>query len=186
MQIRFQTPTLEGPGAVAVGISDGNILTGPADRADKLSGGAIRRALSVSRFSGKAGQILELVSPAGLKASRLLLAGLGKPEKFDAPAAERLAAGIVGRLFTSGEKTITFVIESPKQARIAGAARRSLSTGPSAGTCASPPALARRRRSVCIPAYGGNPPSVRSTHSLRKRSYAAAGSQMACFSRVIS
>ena len=122
MQIRFQTPTLEGPGAVAVGISDGNILTGPADRADKLSGGAIRRALSVSRFSGKAGQILELVSPTGLKASRLLLAGLGKPEKFDAPAAERLAAGIVGRLFTSGEKTITFVIESPKQARIAGAA----------------------------------------------------------------
>src|SRR5207248_797017 len=63
--------------------------------------------------------------------------------------------------------------------RIAGAARRSLSTGPSAGTCASPLALARRRRSVCIPAYGGNPPSVRSTHSLRKRSYAAAGSHRA-------
>jgi leucyl aminopeptidase len=122
MQIRFQTPTLDGPGAIVVGIGEGNVLAGLAERADKLAGGAIRRALSVSRFSGKAGQILELVAPAGPKASRILLAGLGKPEKFDAPAAERLAAKVVGRLFTSGEKAVTFLIEAPKDAKITGAA----------------------------------------------------------------
>ncbi|HEX3431224.1 MAG TPA: leucyl aminopeptidase [Rhizomicrobium sp.] len=122
MQIAFQTPSLDGPGAVAVGVGEGNVLGAYADRADKVAGGAIRRALSVSRFSGKSGQILELVMPAGLKASRLLLAGLGKPEKFDAPAAERLAAAVVGKLFTSGEKSVTLLIESPKGAKITGAA----------------------------------------------------------------
>jgi leucyl aminopeptidase len=122
MHISFQAPTLEGSGAIAVGISEGNVLAGLAERADKVTGGAIRRALSVSRFSGKAGQILELMSPAGLNASRILLAGLGKPEKFDAPAAERLAATVVGRLFTSGEKAVTFLVEAPKDAKITGSA----------------------------------------------------------------
>jgi len=122
MEISFQTPALDGSGAIAVGVSEGNVLAGLAERADKLAGGAIRRALPVSRFSGKAGQILELVAPAGMKASRILLAGLGKPEKLDAPAAERLAAKVVGRLFTSGEKAVTFLIEAPKDAKITGAA----------------------------------------------------------------
>jgi leucyl aminopeptidase len=93
-----------------------------ADRADKLAGGAVRRALSVSRFSGKPGQILELVAPAGLKASRLILAGLGKAANFDSRAAERVAAGVTGRLFTGGEKVIRFLIEPPEGAKIAGAA----------------------------------------------------------------
>jgi leucyl aminopeptidase len=50
------------------------------------------------------------------------LAGLGKAEKFEAPSAERLAAGVVGKLFTSGEKAVTFLIEAPKGAKITGAA----------------------------------------------------------------
>jgi leucyl aminopeptidase len=121
MQISFQSPSLDGPGAVAMAIAEGNALGGIVERADKLAGGAIRRALSVSRFSGKPGQILELVAPTGLKASRLLLAGLGKSGKFDARGAERLAAGVVGKLFSSGEKTVTLLIEAPKEAKITGA-----------------------------------------------------------------
>ena len=120
MQISFKIPTLEGPGAIAVGVSEGNVLAGLADRADKLAGGAIRRALSVSRYSGKPGQILELVAPSGMNASRILLAGLGKPGKFDGPAAERLGASVTARLFTSGEKSVTFLIDAPKDARITG------------------------------------------------------------------
>lgn len=122
MQISFRTPSLEGPGAIALGVGEGKVLVGLADRANELTGGAVRRALSVSRFSGKAGQFLELIAPTGLKASRILLAGIGDPQKFDAPAAERLAASVVGRLFTSGEKGITFLVEAPKGARIAGPA----------------------------------------------------------------
>lgn len=122
MQIRFVSPSLTGAGALALGITEGGALEGPAAEADRLAGGALKRAMSVSRFSGKRGQIIEVVAPAELKASRLLLGGIGKPEKFDATAAERFAAGIVGRLFTSGETSVTFGIEVPKGAAIAGPA----------------------------------------------------------------
>jgi len=37
---------------------------------------------------------------------------LGKASDFDGPAAERLAAGIVGRLFNNGEKDVTFAIDA--------------------------------------------------------------------------
>jgi leucyl aminopeptidase len=77
--------------------------------------------MAVSRFSGKPGQILELVAPAGMKASRLLLAGLGKTAKFDGHAAERLGASVVGKLFTSGERAITFAIDAPTGGAIDGA-----------------------------------------------------------------
>ena len=122
MQISFHAPTLDGPGAIVLGVGQDKILTGLADRADKLAGGAIRRAMAVSRFSGKSGQILELMMLAGLEASRILLAGLGKPEKFDAPGAERLAASVIGKLFTSGERAVRFLVEAPKDTKIAGAA----------------------------------------------------------------
>lgn len=120
MQIKFISPSLTGTGAFALGVAEGAKISGQALEADRMSDGAIKRAMAVSRFSGKPGQILEVVAPAGLKASRLLLVGLGKPEKFDARAAERAAAGVVGKLFTSGETGLTFVMDAPDGASIEG------------------------------------------------------------------
>ena len=75
-----------------VGAAEGGALLPAAVRADKASGGALARALKVSRFTGKSGQMLEVLAPAGLTASRLLLVGLGKPE-----VAGREGAGDPGR-----------------------------------------------------------------------------------------
>ena len=122
MQISFVPLSLAGTGALALGVSEDAPLAGQAAVADRVSGGALNRAIAVSRFSGKLGQILELVAPSGSDASRLLLAGMGKPEKCDALAAERLAAGVIARLFRSGEKTVTLAIDAPKGAPIAKAA----------------------------------------------------------------
>ena len=122
MQIKFVSPSLTGNGAFAVGIPEGGKLSGQALEADRASDGAIKRAMAVSRFTGKTGQMLEILAPAGVKASRLVLVGLGRPEKFDALSAERVAAGVVGKLFTSGESTITFAIDPPTGASIEGAA----------------------------------------------------------------
>ncbi|HTT85482.1 MAG TPA: leucyl aminopeptidase [Rhizomicrobium sp.] len=116
MQIKFVPPSLTGVGAFALGMFEGGKLSGRALEADRLSSGAIKRAMTVSRFSGKPGQILEILVPAALKASRLLLVGLGKPEKFDGPAAERAAAGVVGKVFTNGETTLTFALDAPNGA----------------------------------------------------------------------
>jgi len=53
-----------------------------------------------------------------VKASRIVLAGLGKTEVFDAAAAERLAATVLGRLLVGGEETLTFAIDLPKRSKL--------------------------------------------------------------------
>ena len=104
MQISFVAPSSTESGAVVVGVVEGGALAGPAVELDKATGGALKRALGTNRFSGKAGQLLDIVAPSGVKASRILLLGIGKASAFDGPAAERAAASVVGKLFTSGEK----------------------------------------------------------------------------------
>ncbi len=118
MQLSFGPLSTSGSGAIAVGALGGGGLSASAAALDKATGGAIKRALEISRFSGKPGQVLEVLAPQGGRASRLLLVGMGKPGDFDGPAAERLAAGIVGRLFSSGEKEVTFAIDLPKGSKL--------------------------------------------------------------------
>ena len=119
MDIGFGRRGRIGPGALVVGILDGGGLTEAAAAADKATRGAVKRAVAMSRFKGQAGRSLELLAPAGVKASRIVLAGLGKGEAFDSNAAERLAATVMGRLLTGGEEKVTFAIDLPKQAKIA-------------------------------------------------------------------
>src|SRR5262245_28275331 len=118
MQISFVTNAAAGDGAWVVGAVEGNILLPSAVRLDKASGGALTRALKYSRFTGKTGQMLEVLAPAAVKASRLLLVGLGKPESLDEKGLETLGAQIVGRLYTSGEIAARFEIDVPKGSKV--------------------------------------------------------------------
>ena len=88
MQLRRST----GTGALIVGAFEGSGLTAAAAEVDKSTGGALKRAQGVTRFAGKRGQVVELLAPSGLKASRVLLVGLGKTADFDHHAAERVGA----------------------------------------------------------------------------------------------
>jgi leucyl aminopeptidase len=116
MQISFAAPSTDRPGTLVVGATENGLLPG-ALALDKRVTGALERALETSRFKGKPGQMVELLAPSGMQASRIIVAGLGKGEKFDGQSAERLAAGVVGRLLTSGEKEITFAVDLPKGAK---------------------------------------------------------------------
>jgi leucyl aminopeptidase len=115
MQISFVEPSnaAAGNGAWIVGAVEGSTLLPAALGADKASGGALTRALKFSRFTGKSGQMLEVLAPAGLKVSRLLLVGLGKAESLDEKGLETLGAQIVGRLYTSGETAAKIEIDVP-------------------------------------------------------------------------
>ncbi|HKQ45370.1 MAG TPA: leucyl aminopeptidase [Rhizomicrobium sp.] len=107
MQISFvasaDAVSKAGSGAWVVGAGEGAALLPGAVRLDKASSGALTRALKFSRFTGKAGQMLEVLAPAGMTASRLLLVGLGKPDNVDEKGLETLGAQIVGRLHAAGE-----------------------------------------------------------------------------------
>ncbi|HEY5237404.1 MAG TPA: M17 family peptidase N-terminal domain-containing protein, partial [Rhizomicrobium sp.] len=118
MQISFAAPSDIRAGALIVGAGEGAALTPAAARADAASGGALSRAVKSSRFTGKSGQMLELLAPASVKASRIILAGMGKAEEFSAVSAEHLAAGVVAKLLTSGETEATFQIDVPKDGKL--------------------------------------------------------------------
>src|SRR4051812_48281703 len=118
MQISFVAPSNVPAGAWVVGASDGAALLPAAIRLDKASGGALTRALKVSRFTGKAGQMLEVLAPANIAASRLLLVGLGKPESLDEKGLETLGAQIAGRLYAAGETAASLEIDVPKNAKV--------------------------------------------------------------------
>ena len=121
MQLSFVAPSAVKSGVWVVGAVEGPALLPAAERADKACSGAIGRALAVSQFTGKSGQVLELLAPAGIKASRLLVVGLGKPEDFDANRAEAAAAAAIGRLSGTTEAEIAFEIDAPKGGKARGA-----------------------------------------------------------------
>ncbi len=115
MEISFDRPRAIQQGALVVGILDGGKLTDSAAAADKATNGAVARAIAAGRFKGQPGHSLELLVPAGISATRLILAGLGKAEEFGAAAAERLAASIAGRLLVGGEEVLTFQLDRQKK-----------------------------------------------------------------------
>ena len=116
--VGFADVTAREPGAWVVAAAEKATLLPAAVRLDKASGGALTRALKFSRFTGKAGQILEVLAPSGVKASRLLLVGLGKPESLDEKGLETLGAQIVGRLFAAGEIAANLEIDVPKGSKV--------------------------------------------------------------------
>jgi leucyl aminopeptidase len=123
MQISFVAPSDVTAGDVTAGAwvagaAEGVALLPAAARLDKASSGALTRALKFSRFTGKAGQMLEVLAPAGLRASRLLLVGLGKADSVDEKGLETLGAQIVGRLYTAGERAASIEIDVPKGSKV--------------------------------------------------------------------
>ncbi len=122
MEISFVPASSESAGVLILGSAEGGGLTGRAAAVNMAMGGALKRAAEASRFTGKSGQVLEILAPAGVKASRVVLAGLGKPPKFNSIAAEKLAAEVLGKLLKSGEKEVLFALEIPKGAKLEPAA----------------------------------------------------------------
>jgi leucyl aminopeptidase len=121
MQISFVAPadvTAKDTGAWVVAAAEKTALLPAAVRLDKASGGALTRALKFSRFTGKAGQFLEVLAPSGIKASRLLLVGLGAADSLDEKGLETLGAQIVGRLFAAGEAAANIEIDLPKSSKV--------------------------------------------------------------------
>jgi leucyl aminopeptidase len=118
MKIGISAPAMPRSGAIVAGVLDGGELGATAERLDKATDGAIQRGIKASRFKGSAGQTLVLIAPSGIGASRIVLAGLGKPEMFDELAAQSYGGGIVAALDKSGEKNVTVAVDPVKGAKL--------------------------------------------------------------------
>ena len=71
----------------------------------------IKELYDSGEFSGKALEIAILHRPAGLKAKRLVLAGGGKREKFDAAELRKLTGAVVRALKGKGVRSITLALD---------------------------------------------------------------------------
>lgn len=108
-------------GALVVGAGEGPDLLPAAARCDRAGRGALGRALAAARFRGKPGQIVEILAPAGLNVSRVIVVGLGKAGDFTAAAAENAAGAALARLKGGADAAITFDLTGFKGAKLAGA-----------------------------------------------------------------
>jgi leucyl aminopeptidase len=119
MKISFAEPDLPRSGAVVVGVWEGKVLTPAARRLDEAAGSAISRALAAaSRFSGKKDELLPIVGPPDLSVSRIVLAGLGKPESADSRSLQQLGGNLVAHLNGAGEQEATLMIDAAEGASI--------------------------------------------------------------------
>ncbi|HMB76048.1 MAG TPA: M17 family peptidase N-terminal domain-containing protein, partial [Kiloniellaceae bacterium] len=76
MDIAFAAPKMPTTGAIATGVMAGKKLSPTAASLDKATGGAVKRAIAASRFTGKKGEVLEILAPPKVKNSRVILVGL--------------------------------------------------------------------------------------------------------------
>jgi leucyl aminopeptidase len=112
MNISFGPRSLPATGAVVVGILAEGALTPSAEDLDKATGGAVRRALDASgKFKGKASEILEILAPAGLENTRLLLVGLGEADSLKARELENIGGELVARLNSLGERSASVMLD---------------------------------------------------------------------------
>ncbi|MBR9826611.1 MAG: leucyl aminopeptidase [Alphaproteobacteria bacterium] len=98
-------------GSLALPVFAENQFSASAQAADETSGGQLKRAVEAARFSGKPGQTLEIVAPAGIDADRIVLFGLGAQDKLEAKIVEKAAAAVVSKLLLGGETSISLRLD---------------------------------------------------------------------------
>ena len=93
MKIAFAKPELPETGSLAVGVMDGRKLGSHAAQVEKLTKGAVNRAIGASRFKGGPDDHLTLLAPAGVPPESVRLLTREATEFSRLPAVrERLAA----------------------------------------------------------------------------------------------
>lgn len=92
--------------ALVVFVGEGAEFAPAAQTIDKAGGGQLGRALKAANFTGERGKLVELLAPAGVDASRLLVAGLGDASKADARLFEELGGEVAAKLRLSNRAAV--------------------------------------------------------------------------------
>jgi len=87
---------------LVLAVSEGPSLDGIAQAIDSIAGGAISAVLAKGDLQGKVGQTLLLHSLPEIKAERVLLVGIGKPDELDGRQWRKVAASLASQLKALG------------------------------------------------------------------------------------
>lgn len=111
MQISFSPINLPKTGVIVLLARQSAMLGETGQEADNALDGALSRLIKIGRFRGEKGQIAELAAPNLGRATRILIAGVGKPGDLSLADMEALGGNVVARLLSSGEKSISIVVD---------------------------------------------------------------------------
>lgn len=104
MQITFSAAALPKTGAIVIPVFEDGGKPKAYDDLDKATSGALERAVKAAAYKAKKGKVLEVVAPAGVAASRILLVGAGSSKGFTALDAETLGGNAAARLLAGRDK----------------------------------------------------------------------------------
>jgi leucyl aminopeptidase len=112
MQISFQEPQIGVVDAQVVVVADGTVLSPAAEAQDKASNGSLSKGAAASRFNGKSGEFLDLLALAGASATRLVLAGVGKPAEATPRGWQDWGGRLYKHLAGSGATSVAIAVEA--------------------------------------------------------------------------
>lgn len=88
---------------------------GPAASAlNRQAGGAVQKAVTSGKFTGKRGQYACVTAPDSMKCDHIIIAGTGSAKTLDHKALENLGGGCVPHVNAAGAKSATFILEDIK------------------------------------------------------------------------
>ena len=106
MEIKFAKSLPDDADTLIVGINEGRVLRPAAEEIDGLTGGAVTKAISSGRFTGKRDQAVDILAPTGVSAERIVALGLGDFDKIDALGRQRLGGNTAAHLNRVGAKHV--------------------------------------------------------------------------------
>lgn len=105
MRLTFASPELTRTGGIAVFVAADGELLASAAKLDKATNGTLSRAISSSSFKGSSGQKLVIVAPAGIKASQIVLIGIGDKNALDESGAQSAGGEAAAALAAGRDKS---------------------------------------------------------------------------------
>jgi leucyl aminopeptidase len=110
MQITFSAAALPKSGAIVIPVFEDGEKPKAYDELDKATEGGLERAVKAADFKAKKGKTLDIVAPAGLGNSRIVLIGAGSAKNFSALDAEALGGSIAAKLLAGGDKNAVIAL----------------------------------------------------------------------------
>jgi len=98
LKLEFAPLAAPAKGVLVLFCEEGVKFGSAARRALGPTGDLVRRAATADRFKGKNGSLLDLVAPAGLDASRLVIVGVGKARDLKAQDFVKLGGIAMGKI----------------------------------------------------------------------------------------
>jgi leucyl aminopeptidase len=89
---------------------DADPVQGRISELDQAANGLVKKIAKSGELTGKTLEMTLIHAPAGLKAARLLLAGIGKREKFDSAALRKISGAALRYLKSRGVHNFVFAV----------------------------------------------------------------------------